>query len=398
MAKGAFAPPTLPKVTGIELPEKRQQLIDALRGINTFLAGQFGPAGILVNKAAAAGEKFGAGLLSARSGEEAAKAASAAIVNPAEQIAGDFGMGGTTAIDVMSGTAGPQPGAPDFSQQAIPPPGLTAGQIPGMYAGLIQEIQGQAPPIGRPEPAAYSPAQTFLSTFAGILGTQMARNPAIQENILNTLATRETRRQAIEDQNYANRLLFDTEKRNRLVAIRGQILERQIETALSQGNLEAARIAAQNLEKLRGEHQAYIEKLRQAGELERTRLTVKAREEGGAGGAKPLSMDQYLGQLREIQTAKPEQLKEPGGFGPFGGKKLPKADQFLVIHAGAALGGDTPAVQNLGFRRLVEGVKAKFKVTTKLKPQQAAKIATTLLRDYALPPKLVDQVLGEFEQ
>lgn len=395
--RGAFAPPSFPLVTGVELPKKRQQLIDALRGFTSLMAGQFpSPASEWITGAEKAGEAFGARLVSARSGEEAAKAAASAIANPAEQVANDFGGGAGTTVETTSAGGMAIGPPPDFSQAALPAPQITAGQIPGMYAGLLQQMQGEAPPLGRPEPAEYSPAQTFLSTFAGILGTQMARNPAIQENILNKLGEREQRRQAIEDQNYANRLLFDTEKRNRLVALRGKILEDQIATALSQGNAEVARIAAQNLEKLRGEHQAYVEKIRQAGELQRTRITVNARGEAGGTKPKPLTMNEYLDNLRNIQSAKPEQFKEVGGW--FGGKALPKEDAMLVVHAAAALGGDTAAVQNLGFRRLVEGVKAKFKVKAKLRPEQAAKIAGTLLKDYSLPPKIVDQVLGEFEQ
>ena len=320
-----------------------------------------------------------------------------AIVNPAEEIAQDFA--GTdesefdVGIDMEFGGGEAGEGGGEFPLLETPDPQITAGQIPGMFGGLLGEVQNQPAPIGRPVPEALDTTKTFLATLAGTLGTQLTRNPAVLQDIQERMAERQRRSQAIEDQNYAEQLLFGKEKFNRLLALRGNILEKQIETALSQGNEEGARVAAENLERIRqrGRIEAEKEAGRQARLTEGTkaRLEAKAKEKEGAE-LKPLTMDQFNQAVKDIATSDPEKLTEimadkvnTGWFG-LGGKKPASSKQEALeqIYAGAALGGE-PAVAALGKVRLVNSIKQRLRIPEKLpsNPEAQRRIITRLANE-----------------
>jgi len=315
------------------------------------------------------------------------------VTNPAESITEAFGAG----LDVEIGDSSNFDSGMDFSPTPAPQ-GFDANQIPKMFEGLLGQIGGQQAPLARPLPADYSPTKTFLATFAGSLGTQLTRNPAILENIQRKLAERDQRRDAIADQNYAQDLLFNQDKSNKLISLRGKILENQIETMLAQGNAEGARIAAENLVKLKAQYEKDLEKMKQAGETARVKMQVEAKTGGEAG--KPITMDQMLTQIREIETADPKKLPEVAQkhWGPFPAGKavVTKQDAAIRVYAGAALGGDTDAVKTLGFTRLMEAVKMKFKIKgQKASADQAKKVAAEL-RGVGIPWDVVEGQLRAF--
>src|SRR4029077_20997216 len=72
------------------------------------------------------------------------------LVNPANQVAQDFSVSVSE-----SGNGGFPLQRPDFSMQSLPAQQITPGDLPGMFAPLVADVQGEAAPIGRPEPNAY---------------------------------------------------------------------------------------------------------------------------------------------------------------------------------------------------------------------------------------------------
>lgn len=270
-------------------------------------------------------------------------------------------------------------GAMTFPLEERPQPLLQAGQIPGMYQGLLNEVGGEHAPLGRPVPEGIGPTKTFLANFAGTMATQLARNPAILENIQNRLNEDRQRQQAIQDQNYAQDLLFNRDKKNKLIALRGQILEKQIDTALAQGKEDQAAVLAENLQRLQA--QGFIEREKEQGfqdrQTERVKATVKAKT---GTAAKPLTMNQFLSQVQDIAGADPKKIPElmktkvGTGFLGMGGEKAPvsKQEALEAIYAGAATGGESAAVQNLGLQRLVTSLKRRLKIPDRLPPDPKA--------------------------
>jgi hypothetical protein len=62
---------------------------------------------------------------------------------------------------------------------------------------------------------------TFLGA-CGSLGAQLTKNPAVQDSIMRTLAENESRRKAIEDQNYSQDLVFNQQKASQRLAATGR--------------------------------------------------------------------------------------------------------------------------------------------------------------------------------
>jgi hypothetical protein len=235
-------------------------------------------------------------------------------------------------------------------------------QIAGLYQPLMAAIESEKAPAGMPEPSQINPWVAFASALAANLGTAMTRNPLFAAQAQEVLQEQERRRLAIRDQNYANELLFSKEKRTRLIAVRGQILEKQLEESLKAGDLGRAEVASRNLERFRtglaqeqlkgevakGEH---LEKVRGAEERKtlQLRASLVKEEEQRAAAEKPLTMDQFNDAIRDVVKIKEEDLPETKPpwklLGviplPWTGAKMTKNDLLESTYAAAMTGGDS---------------------------------------------------------
>lgn len=309
--------------------------------------------------------------------QEAIKAPAAAIEDAYPTTEDELGL------DLETGGPSDEEGSSaTFPLLESPDPLVRPGQVPGLFAPLVQEIEAQRAPLGRPVPTPLGPTRTFLATFAATLASQMARNPAIAENINTKIAQVEQRRQAIEEQNYANELLFSKEKRDKLIALRGNILEKQLALAISQGDDEAARVAAENIERLRNQGRLEVAKEEgaQARSVERMKITAKSAEGVAGAELKPLTMNDFLKNLNDIAMADTKKLPETSQK-LFGRNIVSKESMIEEQYAAAAIGGE-PDVKRLGMQRLVQAIKKRLKLPDALPVNVAARQRiVTKLRD-----------------
>jgi hypothetical protein len=290
---------------------------------------------------------------------------------PAETVKRKF----STSVETTGGEPGASPAIPpiniaDLAQQPTPDTGPSQAEIEAFYKPLLDQIQNQQQPLSRPVPADISPTGTFLGLLAGNLASTFAQNPAFAQQAHQYIADQSRQKQAIEEQNYATQLASDAEKRNKIITLRGQILEHTLDEAIKKGDLQAANVASQNLarfqeglkrESQREEAQQRLAIVQEQGRQERltekTKASVRASEEKTAA-AKPMTTKEYLQGVNDINKNK----NLPGvGFregvnramgGVFGTPQPSGHEEALEqFHASAVLNGEptvkTAAKQNL---------------------------------------------------
>jgi hypothetical protein len=288
----------------------------------------------------------------------------------------------------------------DLPQQPIPDTGPNEAEIFAFYKPLLDQVQNEQTPLSRPVPADISPIGTFLGTLAGNLASTFAQNPAFAAQAQNYLAQHAKQKQAIEEQNYANELAFSAEKRNKIISIRGQILEKTLDEAIKSGDLAKANVASQNLarfqEGLKREsqrqeaqrRQAIVqEEGRQARLTEKTKATAKASEEKTAA-AKPMTTKEYLQGINDINKNKNIPNEAKGLFwtdiGPRIRKEATSHEEALEqFHASAILNGE-PTVQKSAKQNLLRIVKTRLGLIGKEPNAQDIERLDAALSQYGL--------------
>lgn len=267
---------------------------------------------------------------------------------------------------------------PELAQSPLPAP-VSGASIEEMFGPLLGAAEAEQAFASKDVPAATNPWMAFAGALAANTATSLTRNPLFAQQFAQYLEAEDRRRQAIQDENYANELLFSKEKRNRLFAIRGQILEKQLDEALKANDFERAQTAAQNLEKFRETlsramlpektaAEAYGTRVR--GEEERKTLRTRASletEKTTGVSAKPLTMDQYIDAINSAFKSKGDEGQEWGkvlGFIPAPWLKGPvkgKTELMERIHASAIQGGE-PDVQKAARRSLLLSIAKRLEV------------------------------------
>ena len=241
---------------------------------------------------------------------------------------------------MVSGPEEPIPGIPP--QEAIPAP-LTSDQIAQIYKPLFAQIESQTRPPGQPLPPPTPAAATFLSVLMGSLGAHLTKDPRVQASIIGTLEDQDRRRQAIEDQNYANELLFNRERAMRRLAATGQQLESQFAEASKANDTDRMMKIQQNLEKLQGFISGRNVMLAGREQRKTAAFEAKLATEAGTQGEPPKTLEpkDYVAQRTEILKAKdiPEQTTR-GFLGTgLGAKKIGRIEELAnldkeALHSG----------------------------------------------------------------
>jgi hypothetical protein len=263
----------------------------------------------------------------------------------------------------------------------MPQGGPSPEEMKAFFQPLLDQVQNEQTPLSRPVPADVSPIGTFLGTLAGNLASTFAQNPAFAQQAQQYLAEQHKQKQAIVEQNYANQLAFDAEKRNKIISIRGQILEKTLDEAIKSGDLERANVASKNLasfqEGLKREtqreeaqqRQAIVqEQGRQERLTERTKASAKASEEKTAA-AKPMTTKEYLQGVNDINKNKNIPSEGRGAFGiPFGPRfqQEPTSHEGALeqFHASAILNGE-PTVKSAAKQNLLRVIKTRLGLVNK---------------------------------
>jgi hypothetical protein len=320
---------------------------------------------------------------------------------PAQTVKKKFSISGSIPPDAGGGIP-PAQAVPqsDLTQQPVPA-SITPEQIAQMFQPLLEQAQAEQPPLSRPVPAEISPIGAFLGTLAGNLASTFAQNPAHAQQAQRFLAEDAEKRRTIEEQNYAAGLLFDKEKHNRLISLRGKILEAQVGRAIESGDLEAASVATQNLTKfqegLRREAAATAQKneersIRVTGEEARktqaARFKLEA-EKGRDAKTKPLTSKEYITGINDINKNK--NIKDRSffeGVGAWahslvGGIPEPTDRQTALetVYVTGLLGGE-PQVRPTAWRSLRLSIRRRLGLPTteKLNPVQRQRFETELTR------------------
>jgi hypothetical protein len=152
--------------------------------------------------------------------------------------------------ETFSGGGGQQPVPPVLPPQALPSP-LTSDEVSKIFSPLMQQIDADKKIPNQPLPPPTPALATFLSVLAGSLGAQLTKDPRVEESVIRNLQENTVRRQAIEDQNYANDLMFNREKANRRIAATGQMLEAKLKVALDNQDAKTAMVLQGNLRQVR---------------------------------------------------------------------------------------------------------------------------------------------------
>ncbi len=278
------------------------------------------------------------------------------------------------------------------------PPALTSTQIAEAFKPLFSEIQGQVAPAHQAVPPPTPAVATFLSVLAGSLGAQLTKNPAVQESIMKTLADTDARRKAIEDQNYANDLVFNHEKASQRLAAMGQVIETEMQSAIKANDMDRAMKAQQNLEKLRGyldiQNTAVREGLQAKSALavEEKKAQIKAGEE-----AKPLDPKDYIAKRNDIVKSK---LSETGGImGKIGevisGKKMTKIEEVARIDK-EALSSGNPNTAKIAQRNIMQEALrlTGLKMKTNFSREESIKIAKKLKEIWDVAPNEIGFSVG----
>jgi hypothetical protein len=233
--------------------------------------------------------------------------------------------GGDTTAPAIPGV-----GLADVAQQPVPQTGPSQADIASFFQPLLDQVQNERAPLSRPVPAETSPTGTFLGLLAGNLATTFSKNPAFAEQSQRYLAEQERKRQAISEQNYADELTFSKEKKNRLIVIRGQILETQLEKAIKEGDQERALVISTNMAKL----QEGLQRESQKQKAEQEKALIGARgaedrktnaaqakikmEEEKAAAGKPLTTKEYLAARNAVARNKELDEKTRSKWKAFG--------------------------------------------------------------------------------
>jgi hypothetical protein len=277
----------------------------------------------------------------------------------------------STSVQTTGGDPGLSPVIPpintaDLASQPIPQTGPSPEEIAAFYQPILDQIQNEAVPLSRPVPADISPTGTFLGLLAGNLATTFTQNPAFAQQAQQYLAEQNRQKQAITEQNYADELAFSAEKRNKLISIRGKILETQLEKAISDGNQEQALAISTELGKmqegLKRESQRQEAQQRQAliqeeGRQQRLtnaqKATLTAEEEKSAA-SKPLTTKQYLDarnavarnkELDEKTTSRWKAFGMSLPFGPRDATPTEREEQMEQIDVATIKNGEPTAVK-----------------------------------------------------
>jgi len=310
----------------------------------------------------------------------------------------------------ISGSAPPSTGETIGALEGVPQTDLTQAPLPAtispeqiaqMFQPLMEQVSQEPPPLSRPVPADINPIGAFLGTLAGNLASTFSQNPMFAREAADFMAKEKEKKQVIEDQNYANQLLFDKEKRNRLVVLRGKVLEAQVQRAIESGDLDRTEAAARNLAKFQEGLKREAERTEQVGrereirvQGEEARKTQGARfalevEEGRDAKTKPLTSKEYLTAINDINRNK--ELKNPGFFEGVGrwAKSLvggipDPTDRQTALETAYVTGllGGEPQVRPTAWRSLRLSIRRRLHLpsTGTLDPAQRMKFETELTR------------------
>jgi len=225
------------------------------------------------------------------------------VGQPSETIKRKFSVSGSTTGGDTTAPPIPPISTADLGQQPVPQSGPSQEQIAAFYQPLLDQIQNEAQPLSRPVPAQVAPLGTFLGLLAGNLATTFSQNPAFQQQAQNYLAEQTQKREAIQEQNYAQNLTFDQAKKNKLITIRGQILEKQLDEAIKKGDLAAANAASQNLYKFQEGIKRESDK--QEADRRKALIQVQGAEDRKTAGVKAkLSAEEEAAKANPVLTTK----------------------------------------------------------------------------------------------
>lgn len=241
----------------------------------------------------------------------------------------------------------PRSAVPGFPELSPLPPILTADRISQIFQPLMNAIETQGGPQPREVPPPTPALATFLSVLAGTMGAQLTKNPQVRESVIRTLEEQQQRRQAIEDQNYAQELLFDREQTTRRLAALGRQLDAEYDAAIEGGKTEQAMKIEQNRAKVaewmqqRGIVQTANEQRITEGyksELDKDEKAAEAELKGEETG-EPLKTKDYLARIEAVAGNKNIPDKEDKGW--WQGKNVTSKERELgQIYAAGVLSGD----------------------------------------------------------
>lgn len=283
-----------------------------------------------------------------------------------------------------SGGGSNEPIPPLPKEEALPAP-LSSNDVASAFAPLLNEISNQKAPPGRPVPPPTPALATFLSVLAGTLGAQMAKDPRVEENIISTLDQHEQQRQAIQDQNYANELMFNREKANRRLSAMGQMLETEVDAAMKANDAERAMKANKNLEILRGFVEGRNIMLQGREQQKTASIAANAKMEAAPGAT--LEPKDYASRRGEILTSK----NLPENAGHLWWTTHPRAGELAQLDKEALHSGND-ATQAAAKRNIQQAVLRTLglQMKTKFTRDESVKIKNTLRTTYDLDPSEVD--------
>lgn len=285
-------------------------------------------------------------------------------------------------------------------QEALPPP-ISGGDIEGMYQPLLEAAQNQAAPPSRPIPPQLNPWATFAAALAANLGTAMTHNPLFAQQVQENIQQQERQRQAIMDQNAVDQITFSKEKWNRLVTLRANILDKQIDEAIKNNDLDRAEVLTRNRMKLQSELQT--EQIKAQGAVtehtervrgEEARKTAKfeagLEKKTSAQKAEPMNMNEYSQRRREVLMGEAKKLPvtQPGwnilGFQtPIGEHQMTQQEALEQFDAAALQGGDE-GVKAAAKRNLILSIKQRLGLTGKKLEATDKAAITAELQKYGL--------------
>src|SRR5882672_2937982 len=289
--------------------------------------------------------------------------------DPVAAVKESFTLSGSGGGDAGPGGRAPTPKAQPAV--ALPPP-LSTATIESLYQPLRHDIETLPPPAARPVPPPPPALNSFLSLLGANLGASLLRDPGAADKIFGYMQEKEQQRQAIEDQNYAQNLAFNENKKAQLVAIRGKALETALQVAIQSNDAERAAKIAENLHRLQAETQAQtvipamsslqIEKAKEIGRQQRLTLAdqikMKLEATTASGKLQPITGKDFLKSIDDINKNKELTTHENGLLGGllqgiFGGdKKVSKKDMLKASFVTGIMAGD-PGVKADAKRRLL---------------------------------------------
>jgi len=261
----------------------------------------------------------------------------------------------STAFSRMVSDSAPTP--------ALPSP----AEIEQQYAPLLAEVQATQPPGLQGTPRAPSPIQSTLALFAANLGAALTRNPEIASNVMGILNRGRQQIQDVQAQNYAVETSFNKEKQMKLLGIRADITEKQLNSLIDQGKLDDADKKAKEYLKLQETMGAIRDQIKNKYEIEQIRTTgeeARKTQETRAATTKPeLSLGDLLKARNDVLKSKELNLDQRTVGEKFvqffTGKKPPQdREEALDMIEGAAVveGSDRAkaASRKLLFSRLLQ--------------------------------------------